>query len=108
MIPGGLPVAEAFDVFDRDEGLRRVAEDLSDEPILALNLCLLVGGVVEDLAVEVAKNIVADLAHDLEMSRGEHRRQHALHQGLAGLAVATGVAGVAEPRELVEARRKRP
>ena len=91
VIPGRLPVTEALDVFDRDVGLRRVAEDGGQEVVLAPHLGLLVPRVVEDLAVHVAEDVVADPAHHFEVPGGEHRRQDTLEERFTGLAVAAGV-----------------
>src|SRR5262245_19482628 len=38
MVPSGLPVTHSADVFDRDEGLWIVSEDIPDEAIFVLDL----------------------------------------------------------------------
>ena len=73
----------------------RVAEDLREQAVLAVDLGLLVGRIVEHLAVHVAEDVVADPAHHFAGCGGEHRGQHALQQRLARLAVVAHVAGVA-------------
>ena len=96
VVPGGFPVAQAADVFDRNERLRIVAEDVADELIFALNLGRLVGRVVEHLAVHVAEDVVADPAEHFEIPGSKHRGEHAFEQRFAGLAVLAGVAGFAQ------------
>ena len=83
---------------------RLVAQDLGHDAVLGLDLGRLVGGIVEDQAVAVAEDVVADPAHDLEIAVGEHRGEDRFHQGLAGLAV---LAGVERARRLRPARRGR-
>ena len=75
--------------------------------VLALDLGLLVDRVVEDLAVHVAEDVVADPAHDFEVAGGEHRGQHAFEQRFARLAVLPGVAGAALSGQLLNGRRRR-
>ena len=65
--------------------------------VLAGHLGLLVRRIVEHLAVHVAENVVAHPTHHLQVPPGEHRGQHALHQRLARLAVATVMASAAKP-----------
>ena len=95
MVPGGFPIAQAFDKLDGNVGLRLVAEDFAEQAVLALQLRPLVGRVVEDAAVHVAEDVVAHPAHDAQIPRGEHGGQHALQKRLARLAVAAGVAAAA-------------
>ena len=64
-------------------------------------------GIVENLAVQVAEDVVTDPAHDLQVAGGKHRRQHTLEQRLAGLAILAGVAGLPLNRQLADSRRRR-
>ena len=106
VIPGRLPVTEALDVFDRDVGLGRIPEDACQEMILAPHLGRLVPRIVEHLAVHVAEDVVAHPAHDFQVPRGEHRREHALEQRLSRLAVAAGVGDLPLDRDLLQTRRR--
>src|SRR5262245_58959875 len=53
MIPGGFPISEAGDVLDRDQRLRRIAEDLMEQAILAADLGGLISWVIEHLGIHV-------------------------------------------------------
>ena len=86
---------------------RLVAEDLRHDPVLGIDLRRLVGRVVENHAVAVAEDVVADPAHDLQVALGEHRGEHGLHQRLAGLAVLAAVERPGRLGELVRARGSR-
>ena len=107
VVPGGLPVAHVGEVLDRDERRGLVAEDLGHDPVLGLDLRRLVGGIVEDQAVAIAEDVVADPAHDLEVADGEHRGEDRFHQGLAGLAVLAGMKRAAWIRPARRARAAR-
>ena len=75
--------------------------------VLAAHLGGLVARVVEHLAVHVAEDVVPHPAHHLEIAGREHRRQDALQERLAGLAVAAGVGQAAREGELAQGRRRR-
>ena len=96
VVPGRLPFAQALDVFDGDERLRAVAEDFAQQMVLALDLGLLVGRVVQHAAIEVAEDIMADPTEDVQVPLGHERGQDALQERLAGLAVAAGVTPAAQ------------
>ena len=70
--------------------------------VFGLDLGGLVGGVVEDEAVAIAKDVVADPAQDAQVAMGEHRGEHGLEQGLAGLAVLASMRDAALAGERLE------
>ncbi len=74
VVPRCFPVAQAADVFDRNERLRVVTQDVSDQLILAFDFGRFVRRIIKHEAVEVAKNVVANPAQDFEMAGGKHRR----------------------------------
>ena len=68
VVPRRLPVVERFDVLDRHVRLRLVADDAGDDLVLGADLRRLVVRVVEDDAVAVAEDVVADPAQDLPVA----------------------------------------
>ncbi len=108
VVPGGFPVAKALDVLDRDQGLRRVAENLAKQMVFAGDLAGLVHRIVKHLSIEVAEDVVPDPTHHPEVAMAKHRGKHAFHQRFAGFPIAAHVPGVVGPRELVEGRRVGP
>ena len=107
VVPGGLPIAEAFNELDRNVGLRLVAEDLTEEAILAFKLGPLVGRIIEDSAVHITEDVVAHPAHHLAVPSGEHGGQNALQKGFTRLPVATGMSAAAESGQIINGSRSR-
>ena len=81
-------------------GLKDVLEDAQ----LGLFLRLEVLGSVEDLAVTVSEDVGAVPALESEHSGFEHRREHCLHQRLAGLEILAADGDVAVGGELSKDR----
>src|SRR4051812_822659 len=92
VIPGRFPVAEAANVFDRNECLGLVTENAADELVLAFDFGRLIRRVIEHEAVHVAEDIVADPTHDFQVSVSEHRGKDALEQCFPRFAVLACVA----------------
>ena len=78
VVPSRLPIAQALDVLDRNQRLRGVAQDVGNQVVFAGDFALLIGRVVQHMAVHISENIVAHPTHHFEMAAGEHGSQYAL------------------------------
>src|SRR5206468_8676695 len=85
---------------------RRLSEDGVEHAALASLLRALVPWIVQHLAVAATQDVEALPREDLEVAVAKQRREHGLHQGFAGLAIAPVVRHVMLAAELLERGRR--